>query len=155
LAIEKIEHESSVYLDVCILCRPFDDQKMMRIRLETDSYHLIMQAIQSGVYRMVYSPVHDAEISAIHDMLEKVELLEIIHQYGEKCGDNFQTIRKRADELLAKGMGIADAAHVAFAESNADYFLSCDDRLIKQCHRQGVDVVVMTPVEFCIQEKLK
>jgi len=84
-----------------------------------------------------------------------LELLEITHQYGEKCGGDFQAIRKRTDELLAKGMGIADAAHVSFAESYADYFLSCDDRLIKQCHRQGVDVAVMTPVEFCIQEKLK
>ena len=32
-----------LYLDVCTLCRPFDDQNMMRIRLETDSYHLILQ----------------------------------------------------------------------------------------------------------------
>ncbi len=145
----------SIYLDVCTLCRPFDDQNMMRIRLETDSYHLIMQAIQSGVYNMVYSPVHDIEISAIQDILERVELLEITHQQGEACGGDFQAIRKRADELVANGMGIADAAHVAFAESNADYFLSCDDRLIKQCHRQGVDVVVMTPAEFCVQEKLR
>ena len=32
-----------LYLDVCTLGRPFDDQNMMRIRLETDSYHLILQ----------------------------------------------------------------------------------------------------------------
>ena len=32
-----------LYLDVCTLCRPFDDQNRMRIRLETDSYYLIMQ----------------------------------------------------------------------------------------------------------------
>jgi len=114
-----------------------------------------MQAIQNGVYKMVYSPVHDAEVSAIQDVIERVELLEIIHQYGDKCGGDVQIIRKRADEFFANGMGIADAAHVAFAEANADYFLSCDDRLIKQCHRQGVDIVVMMPVEFCIQEKLR
>ena len=49
-----------LYLDVCTLCRPFDDQSMMRIRLETDSYHLIMQAIQEGKYQVdvtVMTPV--------------------------------------------------------------------------------------------------
>ena len=144
-----------LYLDVCTLCRPFDDQNMMRIRLETDSYHLIMQAIQEGEYQMVYSSVHDLEISAINDTLERVELLEVLHQNGKKSTGDFQAIRKRANELADRGMGVADAAHIAFSEAGEDYFISCDDRLIKQCHRRTVDVTVMTPVEFCLQENLK
>ena len=31
-----------VYLDVCALCRPFDDQAHMRIRLETEAVQLIL-----------------------------------------------------------------------------------------------------------------
>ena len=144
-----------LYLDVCTLCRPFDDQSMMRIRLETDSYHLIMQAIQEGKYQMVYSTVHELEISAISDAWERMELLEILHQNGVKSTGDLQTLRKRANGLAERGMGVADAAHIAFSEISADYFISCDDRLIKQCHRQVVDVTVMTPVEFCLQENLK
>jgi hypothetical protein len=49
--IEDMDYaQAFTYLDVCTLCRPFDDQNMMRIRLETDSYHLILQAIQDGEY---------------------------------------------------------------------------------------------------------
>ena len=99
--------QPKLYLDVCTLCRPFDDQLRLRVRLETDSYFLIMQAI-----------------------------------------------RKRADEWVNVGLGIADAAHIAFAEVNADYFISCDDRLIKRSRRENADVTVMTPVEFCVQENL-
>jgi len=33
---------SLIYLDVCTLCRPFDDQSFLRIRLETDAVNLIM-----------------------------------------------------------------------------------------------------------------
>jgi predicted nucleic acid-binding protein len=50
---------------------------------------------------------------------------------------------------------VADATHIAFAEFNADYFISCDDRLIKQSKREQVDVIVMTPVEFCVRENLE
>ena len=94
-----------LYLDVCTLCRPFDDQNMMRIRLETDSYHLIMQAIQEGEYQMVYSSVHDLEISAINDTLERVELLEVLHQNGKKSTGDLQAIRQRANELTDGGGG--------------------------------------------------
>lgn len=65
------------------------------------------------------------------------------------------TYRKRADELVNFGLGIADAANIAFAEANADYFITCDDRLIKRAKRENVEIVVMTPVEFCVQENLE
>lgn len=37
-----------VYLDVCVLNRLFDDQRQMRIRLETDAILLILKFIQEG-----------------------------------------------------------------------------------------------------------
>ena len=45
--------------------------------------------------------------------------------------------------------------YVFFAKVNADYFISCDDRLIKRSKREKVDVMMMTPVEFCVQENLE
>ncbi len=144
-----------LYLDVCTLCRPFDDQHRMRIRLETDSYFLIMQAIRNKTYKLLYSKVHEKEIAAINNMLERTEIIETIYQNGSQCSGDFQIIRKRADKLVNNGLGIADAAHVAFAEVNADYFISCDDRLIKRSKREKVDIMMMTPVEFCVQENLE
>lgn len=144
-----------LYLDVCTLCRPFDDQHRMRIRLETDSYFLIMQAIQDEVYELLYSKVHEKEIAAINEVVERTEIIETIHQNGKQCSGDFQVIRKRADKLVNAGLGVADAAHIAFAEVNADYFISCDDRLIKRSKRENVDIRVMTPIEFCVRENLK
>ncbi|MEE9339160.1 MAG: hypothetical protein V3U87_13865 [Methylococcaceae bacterium] len=144
-----------LYLDVCTLCRPFDDQHRMRIRLETDSYFLIMQAIRDETYELLYSKVHEKEITAIADMLERTEIIETIYQNGNRCIGDLQIIRKRADKLVNAGLGVADAAHIAFAEVNADYFISCDDRLIKRSIRENVDIRVMTPIEFCVQENLE
>jgi len=44
--VKKIQ-KKRLYLDVCTLCRPFDDQNMMRIRLETDAFYLILRNIQN------------------------------------------------------------------------------------------------------------
>lgn len=52
-------------------------------------------------------------------------------------------------------MGTADAAHVAFAEAISDCFITCDDKLIRKCHKYKIDVPSRNPVEFCIKENLK
>ena len=114
-----------------------------------------MRAVRDDVYRMVYSPVHVVEIAAIRNVLERTELLEIVHSTDEKYLLDSISLRQRANELTKRSMGVADAAHVAFAEASADYFISCDDRLIKQCQRETMNVTVMTPVEFCERENLK
>ena len=64
-----------LYLDVCTLCRPFDDQSQMRIRLETNAYYLILQALQDARYVIVVSPVHFEEANAISDAEERREIV--------------------------------------------------------------------------------
>ena len=46
---------------------------------------------------------------------------------------NISKTRERAEELVSIGFGVADAAHIAFAEKSGTPFISCDDRLIKKC----------------------
>ena len=60
-----VDAQTRIYLDVCTLCRPYDDQHLMRIRLETDAFYLILQHIQNGRYTMIVSPVHLREVVAI------------------------------------------------------------------------------------------
>lgn len=55
---------------------------------------------------------------------------------------------KKKGGLLAK-----DAIHLACASYiNADFFLTCDDRLIKQAKRLKLEIVVMNPVDYIRQE---
>jgi predicted nucleic acid-binding protein len=52
-------------------------------------------------------------------------------------------------------MGVADAAHLAFTEDSADFFISCDDKLIKKCKKLDINLTVMNPVQFTVKEDLK
>lgn len=144
-----------LYLDICTLCRPFDDQNMMRIRLETNAYYLILKALQNAQYTLIVSPVHFAEANAISAAEEKREILTVLERLSTAAACSMTAARMRAEDLHAKKFGIADAAHVAFAEATADVFISCDDRLVKKCRRERAAVTAMNPVEFTIMEDLK
>jgi predicted nucleic acid-binding protein len=149
------QHQKTLYLDICTLCRPFDNQSLMRIRLETDAYYLILQALQEARYTMVVSPVHFEEANAISDTEERREVLAILEKLGTAAACDMTATRARAEHLHSRKVGIADAAHVAFAEATADVFITCDERLVKKCRREKVRVTTVNPVEFTIAEDLK
>ncbi|MFH1008882.1 MAG: hypothetical protein V1800_15510 [Candidatus Latescibacterota bacterium] len=159
IAVGELPMENSdkkkIYLDLCTLCRPFDDQDMMRIRLETDAYYLIVQAIQDETYEMMVSPVHFEEVNAIEELQERYEILSFLQTYGVRAPCNPSKVRARTEYLYSIKFGLADAAHVAFAEGTSDFFVSCDERLLKKCERHHADVSAMNPVEFSIREGLR
>ncbi|HUT71567.1 MAG TPA: hypothetical protein VMW89_12920 [Desulfatiglandales bacterium] len=47
-----------IYVDVCALSRPFDDQSFMRIRLETEAVNLILSKIKEGRFKLLVSTAH-------------------------------------------------------------------------------------------------
>jgi hypothetical protein len=104
----------------------------MRIRLETTAYYLLLQALQAARYTMV-----------------------VLERLGTAADCDVAAARARAENLHFRQFGIADAAHVAFAEAAADFFISCDDRFVKKCKREKVRVPTVNPVEFTIAEDLK
>ncbi len=144
-----------IYLDVCTLCRPYDDQSYTRIHLETIAVQLILASIEKGFYSVIYSPVHEYEISSIEDDVERIDLLCFLSMAGENIVTDKQKVRKRAEMLVDFGLGIADAAHVAYAETvNAD-FITCDDKLHSKCRSLELGIWTGNPIVFCDKEALK
>ena len=125
----------SIYLDVCSLCRPFDDRTYLRIRMETEAVSLILTKVREGRCKMYVSPVHFKEIDAIKETEERLELKVLLEEHGESSKAGLNKTRERAEELVKLGFGIADAAHIAFAEANNAEFITCDDRLAKKMSR--------------------
>ena len=67
-----------IYLDVCALCRPFDDQRYVRIRLESEAVQLILETVRFKHIRLAVSPVHHKEIEDIVDPIERHNLLSLL-----------------------------------------------------------------------------
>ncbi len=144
-----------VYLDVCALCRPFDDQQQGRIRLETSAVELILAHIRQTDLTLIVSPVHHLEIEATADMEERKQLLLLLNREGTHLDFDLPAVRTRAEQWTAQGLGAADAAHVTFAEAAGADFVTVDDRLLKQCRRLEPPVWCGTPQAYCDKEHLQ
>lgn len=145
----------NIYLDVCALCRTYDDQSYSRIHLETVAVHFILKAVENGLYTMISSSVHRAEISAITDDHERVELLYLLEKISLQKAVEDRAIRRRAEWLFEKGLGPADAAHLACAEAFQANFISCDDKLIKKYTKLNPIIWAGNPIAFCDKEDLR
>ncbi len=85
-----------------------------------------------------------------------IKSVTIQNRYGKKPSFQSKKIKKRTEDLYSLNFGIADAAHVAFAEISADYFITCDDKLLKKIHKlKGINMEAVNPVNFCIKENLR
>jgi predicted nucleic acid-binding protein len=124
-----------IYLDVCCLNRPFDDQSQPRIRLESEAIVMILGRIASGEWTWVGSEVMAFEISRTPNAelrlrtLTQLGLVATMVKIGEPEVS-------RAEELEILGFHEMDALHLACAESaNVDLFLTTDDRLLRLATR--------------------
>lgn len=153
--MKKILKDRVVYLDACSLCRPFDDQRFLRIRMESEAMQLIIENIRTGMIKMIVSPVHFREIGATSDAIERAKVFYILDNYGETIKVNMAEARCKADQLFESGFGVADAAHVAFAEAAMADFVTCDDRLLKRCLKSNLNIWCGDPLQYCLKEDIK
>ena len=123
--------------------------------METDAYYLLLTHVELGRFVLVTSPVHLTEVGGIKDPSEREEVLQLMKRVGSAAVCSSAETRKRADELVGLRCGIADAAHVAYAEATADMLITCDTRLLKQCRRHRVRIPAYNPVEFATLEGLQ
>ncbi|HLE27951.1 MAG TPA: PIN domain-containing protein [Anaerolineales bacterium] len=144
-----------VYLDVCALSRPFDDQTQARIRLETDAVQLILSNARQGKLHLITSAAHTVEIAAIDEAEERNTLERWLNELGHRPRVNLRKARQRAEELMRMKIGPADAAHIASAEQAEADFVTVDDRLLKQAQRGSLSVWAGTPLQYCEKENLK
>lgn len=82
-------------------------------------------------------------------------MINLLTRYGIKPLFNLKEARRRTEKLISQKFGLADAAHIAFAEQAADVFISCDDKLLACCKKTKIKIKAFNPIEFCLEEKLR
>jgi predicted nucleic acid-binding protein len=144
----RMEHPMKVYLDLCSLKRPFDDQSQPRINLETSAVLNILQAVANGKLEAVRSLAHELENSRNPDIrrarvvgswLEALNPLEVTPKH----------VAEQAGQLVAAGLTTLDAYHLAWAEYlGADSLVTTDDRFLSKARRLAdiIKVRVIDPI---------
>lgn len=139
-----------IYLDVCCLNRPFDDQTQDRIRLETEAIIIIINKCKINNWQLVTSNAIETEIAKISNREKLKQVIEILSLATMRIFVN-ETIAKRTLELNQIGFSAYDAAHIASAEyGQVDILLTTDDRLLKRSLRYGdiIKVQLANPLDW-------
>ena len=148
LAKERYSEDMKIYLDTSTLNRIFDDRSQLRIALEVKAVESILTLIDSKHLQVYHSDALAYEISKNPYSDRRQIIMKILKRY-----DGYQplnpSILERANFLQDNcKLGDIDALHVACAEAmSVDYFITCDDRLIK---RYLGSIVLLNPIQFIL-----
>ncbi len=141
-----------VYLDNCCFNRPYDNQSVLTIRLETEAKLGIQEKIKSGNISLGWSYILDFENNANPFLEKKIEI-----QKWKKMADSFvnetDEILLKMNDLTAIGLKPIDALHIACAIAlKCRYFLTVDKGILKKI-TQYSGIKITNPVSFIIERE--
>ncbi len=145
-----------IYLDVCCLNRPFDDQTQDRIHLEAEAILSILNHSRTAGWSVISSDAIDYEISKMPDNEKRlmVQILSTMHDAHVRVDSGVEV---RALELKRAGLQPLDALHIACAEKGkAEILLTTDDNLLSKAlkNKRTLKVKVANPLRW-VMEVLK
>ncbi len=142
-----------VYLDVCCLNRPFDDQTQDRIRLEAEAVYTILKFVEIGQFALLNSDIILYEVEKISDLKRKNSIRIILSKAKYYISLN-EDILKRGYEIQKIGVKSYDALHIASAEyGKATIFLTTDDKLLKIARNnlEKIHTKVQNPLNWILE----
>jgi len=141
-----------IYMDVCCLCRPFDDQTVGRVRLEVTAVQEIIRRCATQEFTMITSEAITEELSKIPDVKKRLRV-EKIESVAKEHILIDEGIISRMHELIAMGGDAMDSLHIACAKRAGAVFLTTDDNLITffKLH-QNIQVHRENPVTWLKEE---
>ena len=146
-----------IYLDTSVYNRPFDDQRQDRIKLETEAFLLILEKVLSGGILLFGSSTLIYENSK-NPFTERKERVSSYISIASKIIKLNEAIRQKALIFEEAGIDPIDSLHLGHTEySPADYFITCDDILIKKMNKKKdlTKFEICNPIEFVVKEVFK
>ena len=138
-----------LYLDLCAIQRPLDDQSQLRIRLEAEAVLGIFAASSAGDVSLLASDVHYIETRRNPHPNRRDFVLEVLALATDVLPVS-EAVAERARAFSRQRITGPDALHLAVAvEAGADYFCTTDDVLLRRAAKVETGVVsVVTPLEL-------
>ena len=151
-----------LYLDMNVYNRIFDDQNQLRIRFEAMAIDIIMELVEKGTHKLVWSfMLKDENEGNPYSYRRKyVELLsdacsEIVVP-SIQIKDMAQSIMNSSNAKAKDSLHLACAVH-----AGCDCFITCDDRFIRtvKANVNSIanvigDIKMMNPIDF-LREEMK
>lgn len=122
-----------LYLDTNVLCRPFDDQGISRVRVETDAFERILEKVRQADATLITSEILVFEIRGIIQPAKRAKVsvyLRMARGYHTMTEETL-TLARTVEDIFK--LEPRDALHAASALlEGSEYFLTCDDGITKR-----------------------
>ena len=143
----------NIYLDLCVYNRAFDDQSDPKILIETIGFLFILSMIQAEELQIFNSFILEYENSNNPKIENSLIITDIMNEAVSYIHYN-SDIKYRALEFEQIGIKHFDALHLACAEyANADFFITCDDDLIKKADKiEDIGIKTVSLLTFIATE---
>ena len=136
-----------IYLDNCCFNRPFDNQKQIRIRIETEAKLFIQEEILAGKFLLAWSYILDYE-NASNPLPERKEIIGNWKKRAVADTGETKYILELASQLNVSGIKAKDALHVASSVAmECEYFITTDLYIIKKL-ANFEKIMVVSPIDF-------
>ena len=136
-----------IYFDNCTFNRPFDDQRQIRIRIESEAKLHIQEQIKKGSLRLVWSYILDFENNE-NPFQERRDAIQKWRELAENDIEENHDIISKAKELTKIGLKAKDALYVECAVvGKAEYFLTTDDMILRKLSSYS-EIKVTNPMDF-------
>lgn len=139
-----------VYLDVCCLCRPFDNLQDKKIRLEAEAILSILDRCGRD-WELVGSVALDDEVALIPDVEKRLKVeqkLALIGEYVELDEILFLQVK----EFRESGLKLYDALHLACAQGGKAILLTTDNKIIRFARNNpAITIRVENPVHWLME----
>jgi predicted nucleic acid-binding protein len=147
-----------LYFDTNVLCRPFDDQTIRRIRRETEAFERILEKIRTREAAFITSDILVFEIQRIVSPAKRAKVTIYLRFRQDYHAATTETLTIANEIIRNFKLSPRDALHAASALlGEAQYFLSCDDGVTKRfkatplsvnINNKGRTLEVMNPEDF-------
>ena len=144
-----------IYLDYNCFQRRFDDPSQIKIQLEALACEEIFLRAEIEEIQLAWSFMHEDEtlLCPFPNRLNVAFILPALCR--TRIGPEDQIYQSALEFQRRSKMTSKDAIHLACAHFiKADYFLSCDNRLVSQAKKLGLEMTILNPVEYIRMEDL-
>lgn len=141
-----------VYLDVCAIQRPLDDQAQLRVRMEAEAVITLIELCELGTLHLVVSAAHEIENGQNPYPDRKAHAADIFALARNRVPSSSE-VADRAGAYAEAGLARLDAFHLAAAvTAGAAFFCTTDDRLLKRGRDLDTNATsVVSPLDLVLQ----
>ena len=140
-----------IYMDVCCLNRPFDDQSQDRIYLEAEAILAILPHCQGGEWLLVTSDIIDYELSNLTNQV-KLQRIRGICSVAEERITVTQVVKDLSKSFQNGGVKLVDSLHLALCEIyGITVLLTTDDQFISSAAKLKINTRVINPIVWLME----